>query len=90
MSDDDIKNAQERGQILAEVKNLTGWIQSLDSSVKEFKVGIGTRVGELERDSNQMKTKMDFLMWILARITTPILGLIGIAIVGALAWKMAH
>ena len=78
-----------KGKIIAELRNLSNSVQSMDNSFKEFKIGIGDRVENLEKDTVQMKTKMDFLMWVLARITTPILGFTGISILAVFVWHFA-
>lgn len=87
---DNFEHGKDQGRIIAEIENLTAWVKNMDGSLKEFKMGIGSRVEVLEKDQVQMKTKMDFLMWVLARITTPILGILGVGIVGAMVWKITH
>lgn len=86
--DPEFKAGEERGLILGKLETMDNSIRQISTDFNEFKVGIGQRMENSEKEIVGIKQQVGLLMWVLGKIAAPILGIIGTGIAGYIGWQM--
>lgn len=75
----ELKLAGELAEIKNELKNVV-------SSFNDFKHGIGKTVQDHDQAITSMQGKVDLMLWLAAKVATPILSAIGASVVVITGW----
>jgi hypothetical protein len=85
--------ASNQATLLEKIGNLTVSVKELDACFDRFKGGIGQRIQIIEKSIGNPKysldvleTKVGTILWVLQAVISPMLGAIGLSLLGFLSW----
>ena len=100
---DELKMSKDLAMFETKLDVLVSGLQDLHKAVKEldacfdrFKENIGSRIQGTEREVGDskialgvLKSEVAMILWVLRGVATPILGAVGISVMGFLVWHFA-
>ena len=83
-------NEDQHLEIVKELANIKGEMKNICISFTDFKHGIGTTVQAHDHQISQMEGKVELMLWIAAKVATPILTAIGVGVLIMAGWTLFH